>query len=319
MAEEKILVKIEKLKAYGFACYHRMSYELNLSWKPLDLKDLNPIRQALAPKNPEVSELSLTNLFIWQEFDRPKLAYFNDYVLLCLCPPNELPYLLEPLGPPPSPSFLMELLRQVGRFSRLPESFLSFFPPKKVIILENRDQFDYLYWREEMAGLQGKKFDGKRNLIRRFQASFPDYEVKSMNQTWRKEALNFFLAWADQKRGGGPLSPLSFEDQARALELAFELWNVLDLIGGALISRRELKGFFIASSLNRRTALVHFHYADLRFPGAAQTLLWEACRQNLSSFPLINLEQDLGLPGLRKAKLSYHPCRLVAKYDVYLV
>lgn len=294
-----------------------MSQKFNLSWKPLNFDGLGELRQALAARNPEVSELSLANLFIWRDFDRPQFARLNDWLLLCLNPPNEPPYLLEPLGPPPSPSFLMDLLYQIGRFSRLPESFLSFFPEKEVIIKENRDQFDYLFWREKMAGLQGKRFDGKRNLIRRFQSNWPDYEFTLIDRPWQKEALSFFFNWAGQKGSAESFSPLSLDDQAKALNLAFELWEVLGLMGGALISRGEWKGFIIASKLNERTALIHFHYADLSSPGASQTLLWEACRQLLSSFPLINLEQDLGLPGLRKAKLSYHPCRLVAKYDVY--
>ncbi len=294
-----------------------MSQKLNLSWKPVDFNDATGLSQVLAARNPEVSELSLANLFIWRDFDRPQIARFNDWFLLCLNPPNESPYLLEPLGPPPSPSFLMDLLYQIGRFSRLPESFLTFFLQKEVTIKENRDQFDYVYWQEEMAGLQGKKFDGKRNLIRRFQSTWPDYEFRIIDREWQKEALSFFFDWASQKGSPESLFPLSLDDQARALQLAFQLWEELGLMGGALISRGGLKGFIIASKLNERTAVIHFHYADLNSPGASQTLLWEACRKLLSSFPLINLEQDLGLPGLRKAKLSYHPCRLVAKYDVY--
>lgn len=296
-----------------------MSRKLKLSWKPIDFDDLMGLNQVLARRNPEVSELSLVNLFIWRDFDRPQLARFNDWLLLCFNPPNEPPYLLEPLGPTPPPSFLLDLLYQIGRFSRLPKSFLSFFPEKEVMVKENRDQFDYVYWQEEMAGLQGKKFDGKRNLIRRFQSAWPDYEFKKIGRDWQKEALNFFHEWASHKGSSESLSPLSFHDQARALNLAFELWERLGLMGGALISQGRLKGFIIASKLNERTALIHFQYADLSSTGASQTLLWEACRQLLTSFQLINLEQDLGVPGLRKAKLSYHPCHLVAKYDVYPV
>lgn len=294
-----------------------MSQKLSLSWKPVDLADLGELCQILSARNPEISELSLANLFIWRDFDRPQLARLNDWLLLCLNPPNEPAYLLEPLGPSPSSSFLLDLLYQIGRFSRLPESFLSLFPEKEVIIKENRDQFDYVYRREEMAGLQGKRFDGKRNLIHRFQSSWPDYQFKIIDRQWHQEALGFFLDWANQKRSQESLASLSLDDQAKALNLSFELWETLGLIGGALVSRGGLKGFIIASKLNERTALIHFHYADLSSPGASQTLLWEACRQLLTSFPLINLEQDLGLPGLRKAKLSYHPCHLVAKYDVY--
>jgi len=290
---------------------------VDLSWKPLSLDDLDLMRQALKVKNPEVSELSLINLFIWQDFDRPELAQINDFLLLRLNPPNEPPYVLEPLGPEPSPSFLLDILRKTGRFSRLPESYLSLFPESEVIVRENRDQFDYLYWREEMADLRGKKFDGKRNLIRRFQSFCPDYKFQIIDNRWKKETLNFFFSWAGKRGSSGNFSPLGLQDQTRALNLAFELWEILDLMGAALICRGEMKGFIIASRLNERTAVVHFLYADLDSSGSSQTLLWEACRKLLVSFPLINLEQDLGLPGLRKAKLSYHPCRLIAKYDVY--
>jgi len=290
---------------------------VDLSWRPLFLDDLDLLRQALRAKNPEVSELSLVNLFIWQDFDRPQIAQINDFLLLRLNPPNEPPYVLEPLGPEPSSAFLLDILRETGRFSRLPESFLPLLPGSEVVIRENRDQFDYLYWREEMASLRGKKFDGKRNLIRRFQSLCPDYKFQIIDYRWKKEALNFFFSWAGQKGGAGNFSSLSLQDQARALNRTFDLWEMLDLMGAALTCRGEMKGFIIASRLNERTAVVHFLYADLDSSGAPQTLLWEACRQLLVSFPFINLEQDLGLPGLRKAKLSYHPCRLVAKYDVY--
>lgn len=80
--------------------------------------------------------------------------------------------------------------------------------------------------------------------------------------------------------------------------------------------KKAIKGLIIASPLNNETAVVHFQYADPKTPGASQTLLWAACNSLLLPFSLVNLEQDLGVAGIRKAKLSYHPCRLVAKYDV---
>jgi len=133
-----------------------------------------------------------------------------------LNPPNEPPYVLEPLGPEPSLAFLLDILRRNGRFSRLPENFLSLFSGSEVIIRENRDQFDYLYLREEMADLRGKKFDGKRNLIRRFQSLCPDYRFQIIDRSWKKEALNFFFSWASQKGSTENFSPLSLQDQARA-------------------------------------------------------------------------------------------------------
>lgn len=292
---------------------------VHLSWQPLTLNHLEILRQALSLKNPEVSELSLANLYIWREFDRPQLARSGDYLIIRLNPPNEEPYLLEPLGPPPSSSFLLFCLQDTGRFSRLPKSFLAFLPEKEVSIRENRDQFDYLYQRESLANLHGKKFDGKRNLIRRFQTIFPEYEFRLIDQNWQKEALGFFFTWANQKKMAQEAYPLTYEDQAQALSLAFQYWDKLDLMGGALLVKGELKGFIIGSRLNEETLVVHFLYGDRTSPGASQLLLREACQKLFVSFSFINLEQDLGLPGLRHAKLSYHPFRLIAKYDAYLV
>jgi len=292
---------------------------ISLEWKPVRLENLAELRQALALKNPEVSELSLANLFLWQEFDRPQMAKWENYIFLKLSPPNEPAYGLEPLGPLPTPSVLETCLRQVGRLSRLPATILPLLPAGKFIIKENRDQFDYLYSREEMVNLRGKKFDGKRNLLRRFRQACPDFEFKIIGQVeerQQKEILSFFLSWAKEKDRVNGLTSLGVEDQALALKNALDLWDDLGLLGGLLLYKREIKGFIVASRLNRDTAVVHFQYADLSSPGAAQTLLWEACLSLLQPFPLINLEQDLGIPGLRKAKLSYHPVRLIAKYDV---
>jgi hypothetical protein len=77
-----------------------------------------------------------------------------------------------------------------------------------------------------------------------------------------------------------------------------------------------MKGFILGSRLNPETASVHFQYGDPSLRGISQTLLWEACNKTFSSFKYINLEQDLGIPGLRKAKLSYYPLRLEKKFEI---
>lgn len=288
-------------------------------WKPLELGDLDELKKFLELRPHEVSELALANLYLWQEFDRPCLARQGENLVLRLSPPNEPPYVLEPLGPPPSPKLVEACLLEVGRLSRLPASFLPVIPSRGVIVRENRDQFDYLYRREDLALLRGKKYDGKRNLVRRFQKAYPEYEFLVVGKEMKSEAMAFFRDWVAAKSMESLRQPLGLENQARALEKSFELWERLSLKGGLLVASREkkaIKGLIIASPLNNETAVVHFQYADPKTPGASQTLLWAACNSLLLPFSLVNLEQDLGVAGIRKAKLSYHPCRLVAKYDV---
>ncbi|MGQ9470539.1 MAG: DUF2156 domain-containing protein [Candidatus Aminicenantales bacterium] len=288
-------------------------------WKPLELGHLDELKKFLELRLHEVSELALANLYLWQEFDRPCLARQGENLVLRLSPPNEPPYILEPLGPPPSPKLVEACLLEVGRLSRLPASFLPVIPSRGVIVKENRDQFDYLYRREDLALLRGKKFDGKRNLVRRFQKTYPEYEFLVVGKEMKSEAMAFFRDWVAAKSMESLRQPLGLENQARALEKSFELWERLSLRGGMLVASREkkaIKGLIIASPLNKETAVVHFQYADPKTPGASQTLLWAACNSLLLPFSLVNLEQDLGVAGIRKAKLAYHPCRLVAKYDV---
>ena len=83
-----------------------------------------------------------------------------------------------------------------------------------------------------------------------------------------------------------------------------------------LWSDHKLMGFTIGSRVNPEMISVHFLYGDPEARGSAQAMLWEACNKTYSEFKLIDLEQDLGIPGLRTAKLSYHPLRLEEKFEV---
>jgi len=103
--------------------------------------------------------------------------------------------------------------------------------------------------------------------------------------------------------------------QRRAIERAFEDFDRLRPIGAALVDDGALLGF-LAASRTRETAFAHFLYADATFAGAYQTLLVEACRTVLADVTWIDLEEDLGLPGLRRMKQSWQPARIVEKFEV---
>jgi hypothetical protein len=109
---------------------------------------------------------------------------------------------------------------------------------------------------------------------------------------------------------------LAYTAQKAALEEAFKYCDQLELRGGAIKLNGQVAGFMIGSRLNKNTLDAHFQYGRPEITGIFPALLWEVCNKTYTESKYINLEQDLGIPGLRQSKLSYHPFKLVEKFEI---
>lgn len=96
----------------------------------------------------------------------------------------------------------------------------------------------------------------------------------------------------------------------------FELCN---LFGAALIIDGKVQAFTIAEGLNVDTAVIHVEKANTEYRGIYQAINNMFCKEGLGNFKYVNREQDVGDLGLRKAKLSYHPVKMIEKYNIELV
>ncbi len=285
-------------------------------FKSIELEDADRIKGYLRRAEIKICEWAIANILIWKDFDHPMLTRIHKNLCIYVSPPNEPSYFLQPIGNHKLPETVAICLEHAGKMSRLSENFMSRLEPKEYRVLCLRNQFDYVYKTEILAELKGRKFDGKRNHLKRFRDRFPDYEYIPLDGSFKEKALELFEAWFDKKKDSRYFPKLAHISQKAALERAFSDYDQLGLRGGAVLIQKEMKGFVLGSSLNPEMASVHFQYGDLSIRGISQTLLWEACRKTFSSFKYINLEQDLGIPGLRKAKLSYHPLRLEKKFEI---
>jgi uncharacterized protein len=285
-------------------------------FKPLSLDDKAVIIRHLRATSREICELSLGNMFIWQEFDRPQVTCINNNTCILIDPPNEPAYFLEPLGRSEVAATVKIMLKHIGHVSRVSKSFAELLPKDSYNLIPLRNQFDYLYLRQELAELKGRKYDGKRNHLKRFQAKYPDYEFVPLEPGFRKEALALFEKWFKVREESKYFPRLAYTSQKGAVTEAFTLFEKLNLIGGVLLVGGKMKGFTLGSKLNAETVSVHFLYSDPELPGIFPTILWEASNKTFTAYKYLDLEQDLGIPGLRTAKLSYHPLKLVEKFDV---
>jgi len=286
--------------------------------KPIELKDKEEVQNYLEHFPPDICELTFANIYIWREWEKPRLTKINGNLCVLCSPPDEPAYFLEPVGENKLDETVNLGLTLVSRWSRLSEKFLGKLAGQ-YIINEDRDNFDYVYLTQELAELSGKKYDGKRNWIKRFEKQFK-YELSAINQNDLPGCLELIREWG---RGSADRERQEGEDNhtgaaVRAMEEALLNFGLFSFSTLAVLIDGRVEGFCLGEKLNPDTAVVHIEVASREFPGLYQFLNRECARRAWQQFRYINREQDAGLPGLRSAKLSYHPHHLVKKYNLCL-
>jgi hypothetical protein len=277
------------------------------------------LSDCLAHRGAAICDLSPANLFIWRDCERPSLTTIGDSLCILIEPHALPPYFLEPLGGKRRAAAVQTCLTLASSVSRCSKELVDALPAQEFDVRPLRDHFDYIYRTQTLAELKGKKFDGKRNQIRKFTRNFPDYDFRPLDRSQVGDAMALFGKWS-QHRAGAPAPEVSasftYECQHHALARAFHDYERLGLIGGSIRAHGELQGFIIASMARTDMVIVHFQYANAGLPGIYQVLLQDACRHLFAGRAYVNLEEDLGLSGLRKTKLSYLPLRLEEKFEI---
>jgi len=290
--------------------------------KPLGAEDHNALAEAYHVHSPATCDANPASLFMWRDCQRPMLTRIRGNLCILMRCHAESHYFLEPYGRQNLVDTVRTCLGNVGLVSRVQAQVAAKLSPEEFEIDRQRDTFDYIYRVQTLAELKGKQFDGKRNHIRRFARDHPDYKFRPLELSHLRRAAALFEAWSSARENGNSSSrasaSLNHDCQRRALERAFEGYAQLGLIGGAIVAAGEMQGFVVASRGAGNSVIAHFCYANAELPGIYQTLLWEACRKLFSSFTHLNMEEDLGIAGLRKTKLSWHPLRLEEKFGITL-
>lgn len=291
-------------------------------FKPIDIEDRDFIDGRFNARDRCLCEFCFANQFIWRSFDKPLCTIINGNLCILTNPQNEPRYFLEPVGNNNLAETIEICLKHSGRISRVSNGFVSAIEAENLGIRELRDQFDYIYRVENLADMRGRKYDGKRNHIKKMINRNFCYEYMPIGEDDFREILDLFDEWGNfkvDKSGEEEFPGLPIAFQRDALETAVSNFDALRLLGGGIFVGGRLAGFAIGSRLNKNMACLHFSYTRLNADGLPAVLLWEACRNTFSDFEFINLEQDLGIPGLRRMKKSYHPLRLEKKYQIDLI
>lgn len=187
--------------------------------------------------------------------------------------------------------------------------------PGKFRFHSDRDGFDYVYAIEDLAELKGRKFQKKRNHLNRFLQEHPNCQTLELNEHTRAAAYCMLQKWYAHRAELDPT--MDFHLEKLALERAFAFQKQLDLEGVVLVENGEVLAFAMGSPLSDDTFDIHFEKAREDVPGAYNAINREFARYLRDKYPQLkwlNREDDLGLEGLRKAKLSYNPDHMIEKY-----
>ncbi len=174
----------------------------------------------------------------------------------------------------------------------------------------DRGDADYVYTVEKLSTLRGKKLHGKRNHIARFMDE-DDWSYEGMDQSNIADCRSMADLWIHQR---AEKWNEEMEQEMRVLDKALTYFDELGLVGGVLRKKGEIVAFTIGERLNSDTLVVHFEKAFPELQGAYPMINQQFVLHEGQDFTYVNREEDTGDLGLRKAKLSYYPDRLVKKY-----
>ncbi len=290
-----------------------------LEFLPLKIEDKPLFDKYLLCSGERGCEYSFANLFLWGRQKATvhggNLAFFSQFNRKTVYP--------YPLGADVKPTLdaIISDARKRGIPCRLTgltqgeSQQLEQWYPGQFDIRPDRDSFDYIYSVEALAELKGKKLQRKRNHCNHFKLLHPCCTVAPITDENTPAVLEMVELWYEQRKAADPTA--SFYLEQAAITKALRHRRELGMEGLILQEKGRIIAMTLGSRLNGDTFDVHFEKALESYDGAYAVINREFARYIREKYPEVlwlNREDDLGIEGLRKAKLSYCPARLIEKY-----
>ena len=185
-----------------------------------------------------------------------------------------------------------------------------------------RDQYDYIYRRADLATLHGKHLDAKRNHIRRFRAEHPDFEYRPLTPELFDECRRLTEIWQGEKNKNENQNQNENENrndtidsEHRVMETIFSNWDALGMTGSSIFVDGRMVAFTYGAAVTTDTLDVCVEKADRHVEGAFAIINQQFAEHLPEQYVYLNREEDMGILGLRQAKLSYHP-EILLTYNV---
>ena len=176
------------------------------------------------------------------------------------------------------------------------------------------ERYDYICLKEKIIALEGKEMRPKRQHLYQFPRFYPNHEYRPLEQNMFPDCLQLLQQWSDNAEAIGHIQGADSKVMEReSISQVFNNWERFGAIGGALFVDGKMVAFTYGVPINSNTFDLCVEKADINYKGVYTVVRHEFMQQIPEQYTYINLEEDMGLPGLRRAKSSYHPAYQIKK------
>lgn len=287
-----------------------------MQFKPIELEDKDIINSYLKTEQNRGCEMAFGSLYIWRKAYDMRYAVTDGCLVLWSKDGDNAAGLRFPVGDGDkfaAAKKACDYMEQIGekpQFYGVTEDVVEY-------IRENTDEYDisdmsayadYVYESESLISLSGKKLHSKKNHLNKFKKTY-NYEYLSIRPFDRDSVMKAYDSWAE-------LSDKYLKAEHDSISDVIENLDLLDIKGAMLKVDGKIAAFSLGERLCDDMAVIHVEKADTSYDGSYAAINQMFAQNEWSGYKYINREDDCGLSGLRKAKLSYRPAFMVEKFKV---
>ncbi len=290
-----------------------------LEFRDITINDKERITSALRQSDFMGCEYSFANNMAWKRLAGSKIAFFRNFYICCAFETyDDIPHFIFPAGSGDY-SEVINIMRSFSDSLGKPLvltgvtnktlSVLNELFPDQFTAEHDRDCSDYIYLSSDLIELKGKKYHGKRNHL----AKLKNYSYSPVTEKDFDECIYFCTQSYNSRQDNPDHSSIA---EQYAINTYFSYYEELRLCGGIIRIDGKIAAVTLGEQLNSETFCVHIEKADTSHAGIYAGINKFFVENEAHEYKYINREEDLGIEGLRKSKLSYHPAFLLDKYTV---
>lgn len=292
-----------------------------MEFKPFELGDREIIEQYILKSGCNNCDFSYANLYFFRSFYRLEWAIYNEFLVMRVhLGRYKVPGYMQPLGDGDWIGILKKLKEEansIGETLRLFYIGCSSIKEleksewgKKLYLFNDRASADYIYDRETLANLHGSKLQPKRNHVNKFEKSY-EPRTELLTKKHYEEVEKMLDDWVGEKH---ETTTGTIAHERQVVEEAFQHFEELGLRGLMLYANDKPAAFTFGAPINGNTFDVMVEKGETKYEGVFAAVNKYFVQSLPEQYTLINREEDLGIEGLRKSKLSYQPSRILDKW-----